>query len=68
MTELEELAAFVGRAQLGDLGQQALEQLKIGVLDAICVAVAALTAPPVVAIGALWTSLAAVALQRASVG
>jgi 2-methylcitrate dehydratase len=57
MTEVQELAAFVDRAQLDDLSEQALEQLKIRVLDTIGVAIGALTASPIVAIGALTTQI-----------
>jgi len=35
MTEVQELAAFVDRVQLGDLSERALEQFKIRVLDTI---------------------------------
>jgi 2-methylcitrate dehydratase len=57
MTEVQELAAFVDRAQLGHLSEQAFEQLKIRVLDTLGVAIGALTAGPIVAIGALMTEL-----------
>ena len=57
MTEVEQLAALVDCAQLGDLSEQALEQLKIRVLDTIGVAIDALTASPIVAIGALTAQL-----------
>ncbi len=57
MTEVQELAAFVDRVQLGDLSERALEQLKIRVLDTIGVAIGALTASPIVAIEALIKQL-----------
>lgn len=57
MTEVQELAAFVDRSQLDDLSAQALEQLTIRVLDTIGVAIGALTAPPITAIGALTEQL-----------
>jgi hypothetical protein len=57
MTEVQELAAFVDRVQLDDLSEQALEQLKIRVLDTIGVAIGALTAGPNIAIGALTAEL-----------
>ena len=38
MTEVQELAAFVDRVQLGDLSERAIEQFKIRVLDTIGVA------------------------------
>ena len=57
MSEVQDLAAFVDRVQLGDLSERALEQLKIRVLDTIGVAIGALTASPIVAIGALTKQL-----------
>ena len=57
MTEVQELAVFVDRVQLGDLSELALEQLKIRVIDTIGVAIGALTASPIVAIGALTKQL-----------
>ena len=57
MTEVQELAVFVDRVQLGDLSNLALEQLKIRVIDTIGVAIGALTASPIVAIGALTKQL-----------
>jgi 2-methylcitrate dehydratase len=39
------------------LSKQTLEQLEIRVLDAIGVAIAALTAPPIIAIGAFMDKL-----------
>jgi 2-methylcitrate dehydratase len=57
MTEVQELAVFVDRVQLGDLSDLALEQLKIRVIDTIGVAIGALTASPIVAIGALTKQL-----------
>src|SRR5215469_14942487 len=50
MSEVQDLARFVGRARLQDLGQQALEQLKIRVLDTIGAAIGALDAAPMRAI------------------
>lgn len=50
MSEVQELARFIGRARLQDLSQQALEQLKIRVLDTIGVAIGALDAAPMRAI------------------
>jgi 2-methylcitrate dehydratase len=38
MTEVQQLAAFVDRVQVGDLSERALEQIKIRVLDTIGVA------------------------------
>jgi 2-methylcitrate dehydratase len=57
MTEVRELASFVDRAQLGDLSERALEQLKIRVLDTIGVAIGALMASPIIAIRDLTTAL-----------
>ncbi|MGJ0392452.1 MAG: MmgE/PrpD family protein [Methylocystis sp.] len=57
MTEARELAAFVERARLEDMSAQALEQLKIRVLDTIGVAVAAIAAAPMRAIRELTTKL-----------
>jgi 2-methylcitrate dehydratase len=39
MTEVQDLAAFVEKASLDDLSPEALEQLKIRVLDTLGVAV-----------------------------
>ncbi|WP_407178545.1 MmgE/PrpD family protein [Bradyrhizobium sp. STM 3562] len=50
MTEALELARFVERARLGDLSEQALEQLKIRVLDTVGVAIGALNALPIATI------------------
>lgn len=57
MTEVQELAAFVENAKLEDLSPEALEQLKIRVLDTLGVAVGALDAEPIVAIRGLLTDL-----------
>lgn len=57
MTEVQELAGFVDRSQLSDLSAQALGQLKIRVLDTVGVAIGALTAYPIAAIGALTEQL-----------
>lgn len=50
MTEVQQLAHFVTEAQFSMLSAKALEQLKIRVLDTLGVAIAALDAPPMVAI------------------
>lgn len=57
MTEVRELAAFVERACLDDMSAQALEQLKIRVLDTIGVAVGAIAAEPMRAIRELTSKL-----------
>jgi 2-methylcitrate dehydratase len=57
MTEVQDLAAFVDRASLDWLSGQALKQLKIRVLDTVGVAVGALSASPVEAVGALVKEL-----------
>jgi 2-methylcitrate dehydratase len=57
MTEVQQLATFVERARFDDLSEQALEQLKIRVLDTIGVAIGALTAPPLAAIRSLIEEL-----------
>lgn len=57
MTEVQELAAFAHDATLSDLSPEALEQLKIRVLDTLGVAVGALDAEPIVAIRGLLADL-----------
>jgi 2-methylcitrate dehydratase len=57
MTEVEKLAQFVVGAQFSQFSAQALEQLKIHVLDTVGIAIAALDAPPLVAIRALTEQL-----------
>lgn len=57
MTEVQELAEFVARARVEDLSNEAMQQLKIRVLDTIGVAIAALGAAPIAAIRALTTEL-----------
>jgi len=57
VTEVQELARFVERVRLDDLGEQPLEQLKIRVLDTIGVAIGALSSPPVAAIRSLVADL-----------
>ncbi|AWT26011.1 MULTISPECIES: MmgE/PrpD family protein [Corynebacterium] len=57
MTEVQELAKFVEKATLRDLSPEALEQLKIRVLDTLGVAVGALDAEPIVAIRGLLEDL-----------
>ena len=57
MPDVAELARFVARARLDDLSQDALEQLKIRVLDTIGVAIGALDAAPIHAIRRLSEEL-----------
>lgn len=57
MSEVAELARFVDHARLADLSADALEQLKIRVLDTIGVAIGALDAPPIHAIHRLSEEL-----------
>jgi 2-methylcitrate dehydratase len=57
LTEVQSLAQFVERASLDMLSEQALEQLKIRVLDTIGVAIGALDAPPLQEIRALIEDL-----------
>ncbi|HEU5272973.1 MAG TPA: MmgE/PrpD family protein, partial [Xanthobacteraceae bacterium] len=57
MSEVAELARFVDHARLADLSADALEQLKIRVLDTIGVAIGALDAPPIRAIRRLSEEL-----------
>jgi 2-methylcitrate dehydratase len=57
MTEVQELAKFVTATSVADLGPEALEQLKIRILDTLGVAIGALDAEPIVAIRALLDDL-----------
>lgn len=57
MTEVEQLARFVADRRFDDISAQALKQLKIRVLDTIGVAIGALDAEPVAAIGRLTGAL-----------
>jgi 2-methylcitrate dehydratase len=57
MTEVEQLARFVADRRFGDISAQALEQLKIRVLDTIGVAIGALDAEPMAAIARLTDAL-----------
>lgn len=57
MTEVQDLAAFVHGARFSQLSAAAVEQLKVRVLDTIGIAIAALDAPPLVAIRTLTESL-----------
>jgi 2-methylcitrate dehydratase len=57
VTEVHVLARFVERARLEDLSTEALEQLKIRVLDTIGVAIGALGAAPMSAIAKLTAEL-----------
>jgi 2-methylcitrate dehydratase len=57
MTEVQELAKFVEKAQLSDLSPESLEQLKIRVLDTLGVAIGALDAEPINAIYGLLHDL-----------
>lgn len=57
MTQLQALASFVQRARFRDLSDQALEQLKIRVLDTIGVAIGALDAEVIRAIRKLTAEL-----------
>jgi 2-methylcitrate dehydratase len=57
MTEVQNLARFVDAASLDRLSADALEQLKIRVLDTLGVAIGALDAPPIIAIRSLVDDL-----------
>src|SRR5438876_9564727 len=46
MTQVEQLAAFVVRARYEDLSEEARQELKIRVLDALGCAIGALDGPP----------------------
>lgn len=56
MREVERLADFVYRASFADLNPQALEHLKIRVLDTLGVAIAAQSAQPIIALRELVES------------
>ena len=62
MTEVQLLAKFVERARFQDLSDEALRQLKIRVLDTVGVAIGALDAKPIAAIGRLVGELGGRAL------
>jgi len=47
MTQVEQLAAFVVRARYEDLSEEARQELKIRVLDALGCAIGALGGPPI---------------------
>ncbi len=47
MTQVEQLAAFVARARYEDLSEEACQQLRIRVLDALGCAIGALEGPPI---------------------
>jgi 2-methylcitrate dehydratase len=57
MTEVQILAQYVRRARLEDLSSNALERLKIRVLDTIGVAIGALAAAPIAAVRKLTAAL-----------
>ncbi|MGI6879211.1 MmgE/PrpD family protein [Microbacterium sp. gxy059] len=57
MTEVQHLARFVADATFDDISDEAVAQLKIRVLDTIGVAIGALDAAPIVAIGGLVDDL-----------
>ncbi|PWB92599.1 MmgE/PrpD family protein [Methylosinus sporium] len=57
MTEVQTLAEFVDRAQLEEMSEAALGQLKIRVLDTIGVAIGALDAAPIKAIREMTLAL-----------
>jgi 2-methylcitrate dehydratase len=57
MTEVQVLAKYVNQARFEDLSDQALDQLKIRVLDTLGVAIGALTATPIAAIRTLTVAL-----------
>ncbi|MBO1901646.1 MmgE/PrpD family protein [Leucobacter weissii] len=56
-TEVQRLAAFAAGAEFDDISPEALEQLKIRVLDTLGVAIGALDAEPIVAIRQLVEEL-----------
>lgn len=56
-TDVARLAQFVHRADLGDLSSQAVEQVKIHMLDTVGVAIGAVDAAPMVAIRGLLEDL-----------
>lgn len=57
MTEVQELAKFVHGTEFSQLSAATVEQLKIRVLDTVGIAIAALDAPPLVAIRELLVAL-----------
>ncbi|MPV50498.1 MmgE/PrpD family protein [Pseudactinotalea sp. HY160] len=57
MTEVQDLAAFVHRVTLADAGAEAIDRLKIHVLDTLGVAIGALDAEPMVAVRGLLEDL-----------
>ena len=57
MTEVSQLARYVEAASLTEMSSEALEQLKIRVLDTLAVAIGALDAEPIVAIRGLLNDL-----------
>ncbi|AGG89628.1 MmgE/PrpD family protein [Rhodanobacter denitrificans] len=57
MTEVQQLAAFVHGARYVQISAQAVEQIKIRILDTLGVAIGALDAPPLRAIRKLTESL-----------
>lgn len=57
MTEVTQLARYVEAASLTEMSSEALEQLKIRVLDTLAVAIGALDAEPIVAIRGLLDDL-----------
>jgi 2-methylcitrate dehydratase len=57
MTEVEQLAAFVERASFEDLSEEAREQLKIRIFDALGCAIGALEGEPVQMVRALTSEL-----------
>ena len=56
-TEVQQLADFVAAARYEDLSAEAVEQLKVRVLDTLGVAIGALDAPPLIAIRELVEDL-----------
>ncbi|MCX7521385.1 MmgE/PrpD family protein [Microbacterium sp. STN6] len=67
MTEVQDLARFVGGASFDDLSADAVAQLKIRVLDTLGVAIGALDAEPIIAIRTLVDDLGG-APQAAMIG
>jgi 2-methylcitrate dehydratase len=57
MTEVERLARFVDQRRFGDISAEALQQLKIRVLDTVGVAIGARGAPPILAVSRLIDEL-----------
>ncbi len=57
MTEVQKLAEFIHAARYSRISPQAVEQIKIRVLDTLGVAIGALDAPPMVAIRKLTETL-----------